>query len=70
MRPVDKVAFVLAISLGVISALILVVTAIQILDHNTPELVLSENATQIMIAGIGGLTGLLGAYIGLNKKGD
>lgn len=70
MRPVDKVAFVLAISLGVISALILIVTAIQILDHNTPELVLSENATQIMIAGIGGLTGLLGAYIGLNKKGD
>jgi hypothetical protein len=36
----------------------------------TPDITLSENATQIMIAGIGGLIGLLGAYIGVNKKGD
>lgn len=66
-RPVDRVAFVLAISLGILVNLILVTTIIQILDHMTPELMLSENATQIMIAAIGGTTGLLGAYVGLNR---
>lgn len=66
-RPVDRVAFVLAISLGVLVNLILVVTLVQIVDHSTPELQLSENATQIMIAAIGGTTGLLGAYVGLNR---
>lgn len=63
-QPVDKVALSLALSLGVLSNLILITTIIQILDHMTPELMLSENATQIIIAISGGLTGLLGAYIG------
>lgn len=66
-RPVDRVALVLAASLGVLVNLILVVTLVQIVDHSTPELQLSENATQIMIAAIGGTTGLLGAYVGLNR---
>jgi hypothetical protein len=68
-RPVDEVALVLSGSLGLISVLILVATTIQILDHSTPDITLSENATQILIAAIGGLTGLLGAYIGLNRGG-
>ena len=58
------VAVILASSLGLIAVLILMVTAVQILDHQTPDLTLSENATQIMIVAIGGLTGLLGAYLG------
>ena len=66
-RPVDRVALVLAVSLGILVNLILVVTLVQIIDHSTPELQLSENATQIMIAAIGGTTGLLGAYVGLNR---
>jgi hypothetical protein len=70
MRPADWVAFILAIGLSLSVMMILIVTAIQILDHMTPDITLSENATQIMIAGIGGLIGLLGAYIGVNKKGD
>lgn len=70
MRPADWVAFVLAVGLSLSVMMILIVTAIQILDHMTPDITLSENATQIMIAGIGGLIGLLGAYIGVNKKGE
>lgn len=66
-RPIDRVALVLASSLGFLVNLILVVTLVQIIDHSTPELQLSENATQIMIAAIGGTTGLLGAYVGLNR---
>ena len=62
-------ALVLAVSLGLISSLILVVTLVQIIDHQTPDLTLSENATQILIAAIGGLTGLLGGYVGFSVKG-
>ena len=66
--PIDVVAMILAVSLGATVLLILVVTAIQIVDHQTPDLTLSENATQILIAGIGGFTGLLGAYIGVRRS--
>jgi len=66
-RPVDKVALVLAISLGLLGSLILIATMVQIIDHQTPDLTLSENATQILIAVSGGITGLLGAYVGLNR---
>lgn len=69
-RPVDIIAFVLASGLSLSILLILVVTGIQVVVGGTiPKVELSENATQILIAGIGGLTGLLGAYIGLNRSG-
>ena len=66
-RPVDWVALVLALSLGPSVVLILVASTIQITHGSFPQVKLSENATQILIAGTGGLTGLLGAYIGLNR---
>lgn len=66
-RPVDWVAIVLAMSLGLTVVLILIVSAIQIVRGSFPQVNLSENATQVLIAGTGGLTGLLGAYIGLNR---
>jgi ABC-type nickel/cobalt efflux system permease component RcnA len=66
-RPVDRVALVLAFSLGLLVNLILITTIVQILDHTTPELQLSENSTQIIIAAMGAIAGLLGAYIGLNR---
>ena len=65
----DRVALVLALALGLIAVLILVVTLVQIVDHQTPDLTLSENATQVLIASIGGLTGLLGGYLGFRAKG-
>lgn len=66
---VDRVALVLAASLGILVNLILVTTIVQIIDHSSPELTLSENATQIIIAAIGATAGLLGAYIGVNRNG-
>lgn len=62
--PVDWVALVLALSLGLTVVLILLVSAVQIVNSSFPQVKLSENATQVLIAGVGGLTGLLGAYIG------
>ena len=66
--PVDVVAIILAVSLGMVANLILVATIVQILDHQTPDLTLSENATQILVAATSGLTGLLGAYVGVNRR--
>ena len=67
-EPTDVVAVIIAVSLGLLANLILFTTIIQILDHQTPDLTLSENATQILIAAVSGLTGLLGAYIGKNRR--
>lgn len=67
-RPVDWVALVLATCLGMTIVLILVISAIQITRGSFPQVQLSENATQIIIAGTGGLTGLMGAYIGANRE--
>ncbi len=69
-RPVDVVALVLALGLTLALCLILLVTGIQVVKGGSfPKIELSENATQILIAGMGGLTGLLGAYIGVNRSG-
>jgi hypothetical protein len=64
-RPIgpDHVALVLALGLTLLASLILVGTIVQIL-HGNPEVVLSENATQILIAATSGLTGVLGGYMG------
>jgi len=67
-EPVDLVALVLATSLGATVLMILIATTVQILYHSFPEVALSENATQVLIAGVGGLTGLLGAYIGVRSR--
>lgn len=66
-HPVDFVALVLSAGLALTVLLILVVSAIQITQGRIPEVMLSENATQVLIAGIGGMVGLLGAYIGINR---
>jgi hypothetical protein len=59
----DHVALVLACGLALLASLILVGMIIQIL-HGNPEVTLSENATQILIASVSGLTGVLGGYMG------
>ena len=68
---VDIVAIILATGLSLLVVLILVATIIQII-HNAPgvpEIQLSENATQILVAAIGGILGVLGGYIGYRMKG-
>jgi hypothetical protein len=63
---VDLVAVILASGLSLAVVLILVATMVQILNNEpgAPEIQLSENATQILIAAIGGIVGVLGGYIG------
>jgi hypothetical protein len=67
----DIVAIILATGLSLLVVLIIVATIVQIL-HNAPgvpEIQLSENSTQILIAAIGGILGVLGGYIGYRMKG-
>jgi hypothetical protein len=59
----DVVAVVLAIGLSLVASLILLGTIVQIV-HGSPEVTLSENATQVLIASTGGLVGVLGGYMG------
>jgi hypothetical protein len=68
-RPVDLVALVLALGLSLSILMILIATTVQIINSSFPQVKLSENATQVLIAATGGLTGLLGAYIGTNRGG-
>lgn len=56
-------AFALAVGLTLLANLILIGTIVQIL-HGQPEVTLSENATQILIASSSGITGVLGGYMG------
>lgn len=63
MRGPDLVAVILAVSLGLVASLILVGTIVQIL-HGSPEVTLSGNASQILVATVSGLTGVLGGYMG------
>jgi len=61
---VDFVAAILACGLVLGVAVIGAGVIINVVDHQTPTQVLGENATQVIIAVIGGLVGVLGSYVG------
>lgn len=63
---VDIVAIILALGLSVLVVMIIIATIVQILNNSkdVPEIQLSENSTQILIAAIGGIVGVLGGYVG------
>ena len=68
---VDLVAAILAVGLAVLVVLIIVATMVQILANDLkPQIQLSENATQILIAAIGGMVGVLGGYVGHRLHDD
>ena len=67
MRGPDLVAVILAVGLALLGALILVGTIVQIV-HGSPEVTLSGNAAQILTATVGGLTGVLGGYMGYRLR--
>jgi hypothetical protein len=68
-RPgVDLIALVLAIGLSSAIILILVATMVQIVYNQRPEVTLSENATQVLTSAVGGLSGILGGYIGYSMR--
>lgn len=66
LTSVDIVAAVLAVGLSLTIVLIIVATMVQIVANHpgAPQIQLSENATQILIAAIGGVVGVLGGYVG------
>lgn len=68
----DIVAIILAIGVSFVICLVLIGTIVQILHNqpDSPEIQLSENATQILIAGIGGMIGVLGGYIGYHMHSN
>jgi len=59
---VDVVAFVLAVVLGLSLVLIITTALVGVLDRSQPTL--GENTTQILTAGLSGIVGVLGSYIG------
>jgi hypothetical protein len=63
-EPVDVVAIILAVALAGLVILILTATMVQILRSSFPAVELSDNATQVLTASVGAVTGLLGSYIG------
>ena len=67
---VDFVAAILALGLSLCVVLILVATMVQIVANQPrePQIQLSENATQILIAAIGGIVGVLGGYVGYRLR--
>jgi hypothetical protein len=67
-RGVDIVAVILAAGFASVVFLILVATIVQILHNERPEVTLSENATQILTSTVGGLSGILGGYVGYSLK--
>src|SRR5262245_34302698 len=58
----DVVAVVLAVGLALSINLLMFAVLWDALRSDTPGL--SENATQVIIAGFGGIVGVLGAYLG------
>ena len=69
-RPVDVVALVLAIGLGVGIFLIGLALVINVIQGHNPTPTLGTNTTQVLIAVMGGLVGVLGSYLGYSLALD
>jgi hypothetical protein len=63
-RAVDAVAVILALSLALAVVLILCTAIINVIDHQAPTPTLGENTTQVLTSAVGGVVGVLGAYVG------
>lgn len=69
MTPRDRVALVLAVALAlaVVGAFV-AVTANVVLSTESPAPSLGENTTQVLIAIVGGIIGVLGSYFGSSRR--
>jgi hypothetical protein len=61
---VHLVALVLAVALTLLVVGIMTTVIINVASHENPTPTLGENATQVLTAIVGGLVGVLGAYVG------
>ena len=67
-RAADLVAVILALSLGAAVVLILTTAIINVIDHQAPTPTLGENTTQVLTSAVGGVVGVLGAYVGYSFR--
>jgi len=63
-RAPDVVAIILAIGLVTVGLLIGLALVVNVTKGHNPTPTLGENTTQILIAVMGGLIGVLGSYLG------
>jgi hypothetical protein len=68
VRPVDLVACILAAALAVAVVLILTTAIINVADRQAPTPTLGENTTQVLTSLVGGVVGILGAYVGYSFR--
>ena len=67
-RGVDWVACVLAGALALTVTLIMVTAIVNVVDRQAPTPTLGENTTQVLTSAIGGVVGILGAYVGYSFR--
>jgi len=67
-RSADVVAVILAAGLGVVMILIMVTAIVNVVDRQAPTPTLGENTTQVLTSSIGGVIGILGAYVGYSFR--
>jgi len=68
-RPtVDHVAVILALALLLAVALVMTAVILNVVSHKNPTPTLGENATQVVVAVMGGLIGVLGGYVGARTR--
>jgi hypothetical protein len=63
-RPADRVALVLAAALVVAVVGLFAAVLANIVSNHQPAATLGENTTQVLSGLIGGIVGVLGAYLG------
>ena len=69
-RPVDLVALALAVALGLGIFMIGLALVINVFRDHNPTPTLGTNTTQVLIAVMGGLVGVLGSYLGYSLALD
>jgi hypothetical protein len=69
-RGVDWVACVLAGALALTVTLIMVTAIVNVVDRQAPTPTLGENTTQVLTSAIGGVVGILGAYVGYSFRNN
>jgi hypothetical protein len=65
-RAADLVAIILALGLVTTSSLIGLALVVNVARGHNPSPTLGENTTQVLIAVLGGLVGILGSYLGFS----
>jgi hypothetical protein len=63
-RDADTVALVLAAALVLAVVGISITLIVNVVSHQNPTATIGENSTQILVALVGGLIGVLGSYLG------